>query len=102
MLDSNRARRRCAIEAAQLGSLGWKPGRTTRYAPDLVLAPGTDLDTLRNRKVDLSVEEHTPKAEVVQALEPGPGMVVIDSDKPYVEIPAEAQASVWRALIGGR
>ena len=30
--------------------------------PDLVLALSTDLDTLRNRKVDLSVKQHIPKS----------------------------------------
>ena len=70
--------------------------------PDLVLALSTDLDTLRNRKVDLSVKQHIPKAEAVQALEPGPGVVVIDAGKPYVDVLAEAQASVWRALRGSR
>ena len=71
-------------------------------APDLVLALSTDLDTLRERKMDLSMEEHSAKAEAVQALEPGPGVVVIDAGKPYVDVLAEAQASVWRALRGGR
>jgi hypothetical protein len=70
--------------------------------PDLVMELSTDLDTLRNRKVDLSVKQHIPKAEAVQAMEPGPGVVAIDVAKPYVDVPAEARASVWGALIGGR
>ena len=84
--------------------LAWAEARSydSIDPPDLVLALSTDLDTLRERKVDLSVEEHTPKAEAVQALEPGPGVVVIDAGRPYCDVLAEAQASVWRALIAGR
>jgi hypothetical protein len=69
--------------------------------PDLLLVLSTDLDTLRERKVDLSMEEHTAKAEAVQALNPGPGVVVIDASRPYAEVLAEAKTSVWRALRGG-
>jgi hypothetical protein len=48
------------------------------------------------------MKEHAPKAEAVQALEPGPGVAGIDAGKPYVDVPVAAQATVWGALIASR
>lgn len=67
-------------------------------APDLVLALDTTVDTLRGRKVDLTLEETAAKAAAVQALEQGPGVVVIDAGSVYEHMLAEAKTAVWGAI----
>ena len=70
--------------------------------PDLVLALRTDLDTLRSRKLDLTVEEHRPKVDAVNELEAGHGILIIDVGRPYDEVLMEAKASIWKELCETR
>ena len=73
-----------------------------RYAaiatPDLVLVLRTDLNTLRTRKQDLTIDDHQQKVDVVDALRPGKGMVVIDAGRRYDEVLLLAKASIWMAI----
>lgn len=66
--------------------------------PDLVIVLKTRLETLRERKLDLTVEEHQAKVDAIQTLRPGPGRVVIDAGQPYEEVLLEAKVAVWEAL----
>jgi len=66
--------------------------------PDLVLVLRTDLQTLRDRKIDLTVEEHLAKVEAVAQLEPAAGRVIIDAGEPYEKVLLEAKRAVWEAL----
>ncbi|MEX1133537.1 MAG: hypothetical protein WED83_01685 [Acidimicrobiia bacterium] len=70
--------------------------------PDLVLVLRTDLDTLRNRKLDLTIEEHTAKVEAVRHLTPGPGRVVIDAGPPYERVLLEAKTAIWKTIRESR
>lgn len=66
--------------------------------PDLLLVLHTDLQTLRDRKVDLTVEEHIAKVEAVETLTSGPGRVVIDVGLPYEQVLLAAKTSIWGVL----
>jgi thymidylate kinase len=71
--------------------------------PDLVLALKADIDTLRERKVDLSLEEHLAKVRAVEAFVSASGTAeVIDACKPYDEVLTEARSAVWGILRAGR
>jgi thymidylate kinase len=70
--------------------------------PDLLIVLHTDLETLRERKLDLGVEEHTAKVAAVQALSPGPGRIIIDAGPPYERVLQEAKRAVWEAIVGSR
>ncbi|HET7847381.1 MAG TPA: hypothetical protein VFL72_07805, partial [Acidimicrobiia bacterium] len=67
--------------------------------PDLTIVLDTDLQTLRERKLDLGVEEHTAKVEAVHALAPGPGRVLIDAGPPYERVLLEAKTAIWEAIL---
>ena len=66
--------------------------------PDLTIVLDTDLQTLRDRKLDLGVDEHTAKVEAVHALTAGPGRIVIDAGPPYERVLLEAKTAVWEAI----
>jgi thymidylate kinase len=68
--------------------------------PDLTLVLDTDVDTLRARKVDLTIEEHRAKVAAVRTLAPGEGRVVIDAALPYPEVLLLAKTAVWEAIHG--
>jgi hypothetical protein len=70
-------------------------------APDLTLVLDTNVDTLRDRKLDLTMEEHVAKVAAVQSLEVAPGMVIIDAGRPYEEVLLEAKTVIWRTLHEG-
>jgi len=62
----------------------------------------TDIQTLRSRKVDLTVEEHLAKVEAVASLADGPDRIVIDAGRPYEQVLLDAKTAIWRALLEGR
>ena len=70
--------------------------------PDLLLILATDIQTLRSRKVDLTVEEHLAKVEAVASLADGPDRIVIDAGRPYEQVLLDAKTAIWRALLEGR
>lgn len=71
-------------------------------APDLTLVLDTDVEVLRARKLDLTVEEHHDKVEAVRRLRPIPGRMVIDASRPYEEVLLAAKTSIWEAIVEGR
>jgi hypothetical protein len=71
-------------------------------APDLTLVLHAPLQTLRERKEDLTVAEHAPKVEAIAALADGPGRVRIDVSLPYEEELMLAKRAIWEALGAGR
>jgi thymidylate kinase len=70
--------------------------------PDLTLVLNTDLDTLRDRKLDLTIEEHIPKVKAVQSLPAREGRVFIDAGRPYEEVLLTAKTAIWESLRAGR
>jgi hypothetical protein len=70
--------------------------------PDLLIVLDTDLKTLRSRKLDLGVEEHSSKVAAVSALEPGPGRVILDAGEPYEEVLLEAKTALWETICATR
>lgn len=74
----------------------------TIETPDLVLVLQTDLGTLRDRKLDLTIEEHTAKVEAVRHLTAGPGRVVIDAGPPYERVLLEAKTAIWKTIRESR
>jgi hypothetical protein len=71
-------------------------------APDLTIVLKTNLQTLRDRKLDLTIEEHTAKVAAVEGLNANNGRVVIDAGRPYEEVLLEAQTAIWKKLIESR
>jgi thymidylate kinase len=69
--------------------------------PDVTLVLETSLETLRERKIDLPLEEHIPKVEAVADLEDVPGRLRIDVARPYEEVLLAAKQAVWKALNEG-
>lgn len=67
-------------------------------SPDLLLVLKTDLQTLRDRKIDLTVAEHVAKVEAVAILTPAPGRVIIDVGQPYEDVLLLAKEEIWGAL----
>jgi hypothetical protein len=58
----------------------------------------TDLETLRDRKVDLTVEEHKAKVAAVRSLPPSPGRIVLDAGQPYADVLLDSKSAIWKAL----
>jgi hypothetical protein len=71
-------------------------------SPDLTLVLDADVDTLRARKLDLTLDEHIAKVAAVKRLGGGPGQIVIDSGRPYDEVLLEAKRAIWKALSEDR
>ena len=71
-------------------------------SPDLTLVLQADVDTLRRRKLDLTLEEHLDKVAAVDRLQPGPDRLVIDAGRPYDDVLLEAKTAVWKALRESR
>jgi len=71
-------------------------------APDMTIVLRTNLQTLRDRKLDLTLEEHTPKVVAVDALTAHERRVVIDAARPYEEVLLEAKTTIWKALRESR
>jgi thymidylate kinase len=70
--------------------------------PDLTIVLRTDLQTLRDRKIDLTVEEHTAKVAAVADLAASNSRVVIDAGQPYEDVLLAAQNAIWRAIRESR
>ncbi|MGA7228050.1 MAG: hypothetical protein WBZ45_07565 [Acidimicrobiia bacterium] len=70
--------------------------------PELLLVLKTDLQTLRDRKIDLTVDEHTAKVQAVATLTAAPGRVIIDVGVPYEEVLLRAKTEIWGALLEAR
>lgn len=71
-------------------------------APDLTIVLDTSVEVLRDRKLDLTLEEHVAKVEAVKALEESPNRVMIDAALPYEDVLARAKSVVWEALLARR
>ncbi|MEX1124495.1 MAG: hypothetical protein WEE53_02405 [Acidimicrobiia bacterium] len=70
--------------------------------PDVTIVLRTNLQTLRDRKLDLTMEEHTAKVVAVDALTPNDHRVVVDAGRPYEEVLLEAKTTIWKALRESR
>jgi hypothetical protein len=70
--------------------------------PDLTLVLRADVDTLRGRKLDLTLKEHQAKVDAVDLLAPATDRVVIDAGRPYDEVLLAAKAALWKRLCEGR
>lgn len=66
--------------------------------PDLTILLDTDLETLRHRKLDLTVEEHEAKVAAVRSLPPRPGRIVLDAGQPYADVLLDSKSAIWKAL----
>jgi hypothetical protein len=86
-------------------------GRAARYEirqyeaipdPTLLIVLAADLETLRGRKLDLTLDEHRAKVEAVQTLDPSPNRVIIDAGRPYPEVLLAAKTAIWGQLHAGR
>ncbi len=70
--------------------------------PDLTIVLNTDVTTLRDRKLDLTLEEHIAKVAAVQALPAAEGRIFIDAGSPYEEVLLGAKTAIWEAIDAGR
>ncbi len=69
--------------------------------PDLTIVLNTDVTTLRDRKLDLTLEEHIAKVTAVQSLPASAGRVFIDAGSPYEEVLLGAKTAIWEAIRAG-
>lgn len=96
------------MDGPRLGGSGspLEPWEARQYAaiprPDLILVLAADLATLRERKDDLPIDDHRSKADAVLAIEPGPGVHVIDATQPYPEVLLEAKRRIWEEIVATR
>lgn len=70
--------------------------------PELTIVLKTNLQTLRDRKLDLTVEEHIVKVAAVETLQANPNRVLIDAGQPYEEMLLAAKSAIWKAISEGR
>lgn len=71
-------------------------------APNLTLVLDTSVEVLRDRKLDLTLDEHVAKVEAVGALAETPTRHTIDAALPYELVLAQAKKVVWEALVASR
>jgi thymidylate kinase len=71
-------------------------------APDLTIVLDASVQVLRDRKLDLTLDEHVAKVEAVKALGESPNRVMIDAALPYEDVLARAKSVVWEALLARR
>lgn len=95
-----------AMDGPRLRGCPFASAERTQYEgigePDLTVVLRTDLTTLRDRKLDLTLDEHTPKVEAVATLSPGEGMVIVDAGRSYDEVFLEAKRAIWEAFRAPR
>ena len=70
--------------------------------PDLTIVLKADIEILRDRKLDLTLEEHTPKVAAVEGLTANDRRVVIDASHPYEDVLLGAKTAIWEALRESR
>ncbi len=69
--------------------------------PDLTIVLNTDVATLRDRKLDLTLEEHVAKVEAVESLPAAEGRTFIDAASPYEDVLLGAKNAIWDAIRAG-
>ena len=70
--------------------------------PDVTIVLRANLQTLRDRKLDLTVEEHTAKVAAVDGLTANDRRVVVDAGRPYEDVLLVAKTTIWKALRESR
>lgn len=66
--------------------------------PDMVFVLQVPLDELRNRKKDITVEEHKKKSEAVNKVEASSAVCLVDADRPYSDVLLEIKRKIWASL----
>ena len=66
--------------------------------PDRILVLQADVEELRKRKTDLSLENHKLKAAAVNSIEANETIVLIDASKPYEDVLLQVKRIIWEVL----
>jgi thymidylate kinase len=66
--------------------------------PDRIIVLQADIDELRKRKADLSLDTHKLKAAFVNSLQESDTIVLVDANKPYEEVLLQAKRLIWDIL----
>mgnify|MGYP000081776290 CR=1 FL=1 len=67
--------------------------------PDEIFVLQVDIDELRKRKTDLSLEDHIVKANAVNAItEKDNNITLINANRPYEEVVLDIKRRIWSAL----
>lgn len=77
-----------------------RPYRTIE-PPDLTIVLDARMETLRNRKSDITLAEHAAKVAAVQGLQARPDRIVIDATRPYDEVLLTAKTALWETVLAG-
>ena len=67
-------------------------------SPDRILVLQADIEELRKRKSDLSLENHQLKAAAVNSIEANETIVLIDASKPYQDVLLQVKRLIWEIL----
>jgi len=67
--------------------------------PDKIFILQVEIEELRRRKTDLTLEEHIKKADAVNAIKGNEkNIILINANKPYDEVLLEIKREIWSAL----
>jgi len=66
--------------------------------PNCLLVLQVELDELRRRKTDLSLETHAAKAVAINEIQETKTRVLIDANQPYVDVELEIKRAIWEYL----
>ena len=66
--------------------------------PDRIVVLQADINVLRKRKEDLSLDTHKLKAAAVKSIQANDTIAVIDASKPYDDVLLQAKKLVWETL----
>lgn len=66
--------------------------------PDRILVLQADVEELRKRKTDISLENHKLKAEAVSSITANQTIVLIDASNPYKDVLLQAKRLIWEVL----
>jgi len=69
------------------------------YQPDKIFVLQVEIEELRRRKTDLTLEDHIIKADAVNAIKDDEkNIILIDANKSYEEVILQIKREIWKAL----
>ena len=66
--------------------------------PDRIFVLQVDIEELRKRKTDITLEQHQLKAIAVSSVSSRHQVITINANKPYNDVLLEVKRHIWRAL----
>ena len=66
--------------------------------PDRIMVLQVEIDELRRRKTDISLDKHQLKAVAVNRIENKDPVVTIDANQPYEDVLLDVKRLIWQSL----